>query len=596
MKRQGLLFLFLTFQLSLFSQIIPEERLVDWSVAGLIETIPEPTTIIDVTDYGLVGDSLTDNSAAFQTAIAALGGSAGVLYFPEGKYSFLSQMQIPTGVIIRGEGSDKTKLFFNLDGNSIHCMLVSAGQSESFTRVYSGFAKGSDTLVLRSQLDFTADEFAEMRQENGSWDTDPAAWAEKVVGQILKIDHQNGDTLFLINPLRLDYDTALKLEVRKMVPITNVAIECLYIKRIDEPVSAGSNIYFEYAANCRISGVESNVSSGTHIYINSSINILIEGSYIHHAVNYDGVGTNGYGVMLDNHSGECLIRNTVFWFLRHSMMVKAGANGNVFAYNYSIEPNRTEAFSTLSADISLHGHYAFANLFEGNVVQNIFIDHYWGPSGPHNTFFRNRVELYGIIFTNDETLETDRQNIVGNEITDLVYGQYSLSGTDHFEYGNNHNGTCIPSSTDDVNIDSYYLTNIPDFWDAGLNWPSIGYPNSLDEYKIPAQLRFEKGTDITICPEPQTFIDSPILEYEGNLKITPNPFRNFLNIQLELDEPSNIVIKIWDLTARTLYRKQIYSTNGVINLNDGISGIPSGIYILTLRFKQFEFSRKIVKY
>ena len=269
----------------------------------------------------------------------------------------------------------------------------------------------------------------------------------------------------------------------------------------------------------------------------------------------------------------------------------------MFGYNYSYEPNRIEALSTLSGDISLHGHYAFANLFEGNIVQNIIIDHYWGPSGPHNTFFRNRAELYGIIFYNDGSVLTNYQNVIANEIpnTLMPYGQYLLFGSNHFEYGNNYRGTAIPVSTDNVNINSYYLTASPDFWDEGLTWPSIGYPNSLSEYKIPAQIRFEGGTDLTICPESNTFIDYPLWNFEGRLEISPNPFNDNLSIKLEIEEPTTIEILIWDLTAKILYKKQFNTSDGMIYLNKGISSIPSGIYILTLRFKHYELSRKIIK-
>ncbi len=103
--------------------------------------------------------------------------------------------------------------------------------------------------------------------------------------------------------------------------------------------------------------------------------------------------------------------------LRHAMMVKTGANGNVFSYNYSKNVRRSEWPNNYGGDISLHGHYSYANLFEGNIVQNIMIDHYWGPSGPLNTFFRNRAELYGIIMTGGDPTTSDMQNFVGNEIT-----------------------------------------------------------------------------------------------------------------------------------------------------------------------------------
>ena len=92
------------------------------------------------------------------------------------------------------------------------------------------------------------------------------------------------------------------------------------------------------AANCIISGVESDTSVGAHVSINTSLNILVDGCYFHDAFTYDGVGMRGYGVALSHHTSECLITNNIFKHLRHAMMIKTGSNGNVFSYNYSIEP------------------------------------------------------------------------------------------------------------------------------------------------------------------------------------------------------------------------------------------------------------------
>ncbi len=39
-----------------------------------------------------------------------------------------------------------------------------------------------------------------------------------------------------------------------------------------------------------------------------------------------------YGTMLHFTTGECLIENNIFEHLRHSTIVQAGANGNVFGY------------------------------------------------------------------------------------------------------------------------------------------------------------------------------------------------------------------------------------------------------------------------
>src|SRR4029078_10246631 len=125
---------------------------------------------------------------------------------------------------------------------------------------------------------------------------------------------------------------------------------------------------------------------GAHVAIETGSHIFISGCYFHESYVYDGVSTNCYGVMLITHACSNLIEDNIFKKLRHAMITKQGANGNVFGYNYSLEPNRSEFPSDFGADLCLHGHYAFANLYEGNIGQNLTIDQTWGPSGPFNTF------------------------------------------------------------------------------------------------------------------------------------------------------------------------------------------------------------------
>jgi hypothetical protein len=264
--------------------------------------------------------------------------------------------------------------------------------------------------------------------------------------------------------------------------------------------AAGANIVISLAANCHVRGIESDKSVSAHVDIFQSTRILVEGSYFHHAFDYDGGSKRGYGVILNSHSGECLVTNNIFRFLRHAMMVKTGANGNVFSYNYSREVNRSEPISNYGGDISLHGHYAYANLFEGNIVQNIMIDHAWGPSGPYNTFFRNRAELYGIIFTAGDTTHSNSQHIVGNDINYFL-GQYTITGTGHIQHGNNHKGTIKPPGTGTLNDTSYYLTDEPVFWSVSNSWPSLGIPNVLGAGTNPARYRWANpASGLTICP------------------------------------------------------------------------------------------------
>jgi hypothetical protein len=157
------------------------------------------------------------------------------------------------------------------------------------------------------------------------------------------------------------------------------------------------------------------------------------------------------------------------------MMVKAGATGNVFGYNFaigSVESSSGQLFAT--ADISLHGHYPNFNLFEGNIVEDIRSADYWGPSGPGNTFFRNvaRVErhTYGV-----QILDASHgQNVVGNIIANRLFVQNGVNNLTR--HGNLIDGVLKwnPNITSQNIPASLYRSSQPAFL-SGLPWPAAGF-------------------------------------------------------------------------------------------------------------------------
>ena len=63
-------------------------------------------------EYGAKGDGITDDSAAFQNALNAVGNSGGVgggvVYVPAGDYTFYGSLTIPAGVTLQGDWTDWT--------------------------------------------------------------------------------------------------------------------------------------------------------------------------------------------------------------------------------------------------------------------------------------------------------------------------------------------------------------------------------------------------------------------------------------------------------------------------------------------------------
>ncbi len=593
-----ILLLFITFgfwQL-ITAQIIPNNRMVNWKQSLSSFSFSEHSKSLNILNFGAVGDGHTDNSTVLKNAITFLNGQSGRIIFPAGNYLFKAPVTLPDSVMLQGEGATKSKLLFDLGRTNEDAIRLTGKEENYFVSLKSGFEKGSSRILCDSAFYFHPGDWVEIREKNGKWNTVPVDWARWSVGQIGRLVKISGDTLFLEHPLRIDYSVNLRPQIQRIFPLQNAGLSCLKIKRMAEPDTGGGfNIHVSLAVNCLISGIESDSSSGSHVYINRSSQIRVQGSYFHYAFAYDGNSTHGYGVTLAHHSGECLITNNIFDHLRHAMMVKTGANGNVFSYNYSRNPVRTEQISDLSGDISLHGHYAYANLFEGNIVQNIIIDHYWGPSGSWNTFFRNRAELWGIIMTDSDTTETDFQNFVGNETTDsdFFHGLFALTGAHHFSYGNHILQQIIPTGTDSLPDKSYYLDKPPGFWRDGLKWPPVGLPDSLGKGTIPAQIRYQNGTNFTTCSDSVYVSVNEKVLIKPEFQLIPNPVVSQFQIRFRQPVSGNLSYQLYDLRGR-----KVWNGNRILKNQKSIFLRPVNIrekeiYLLLFSLSGYHFARKI---
>lgn len=198
--------------------------------------------------------------------------------------------------------------------------------------------------------------------------------------------------------------------------------------------------------------------------------------------------------------------------------------------------------------------------------------------------------------TTNDLLETSTQNFVGNEVTDtqFLHGMYTLTGEDQFEYSNNVKGDIIPIGTSILNDSSYYLKDKPTFWGLFTPWPSVGYPNQLGTGTIPAKLRYQSGSDFTICPDSIiTHFDNHLSIASSQIVVWPNPANNFLKI----DPPENCLelfnIKITNLLGNVVY-KYSNGIGGNKTITIPVGNLKSGIYVLTYVTKSKVFSKKIV--
>ncbi|MCB0507322.1 MAG: hypothetical protein KDD21_03370 [Bacteroidetes bacterium] len=456
---------------------IDTKTITDWSSVGNSFPIPTTATTLQLNAFNAkANDKNFDNSIALQNAIKSLNGKFGIIEIPVGTYYFKKSISIPSNIYIKGQGSNKTILEFNLGGNG-DLFSIQGKLSNIQSSILSSIKKDDTKFKVSNVADFKQGDFILVKQTANNLLA--SNWAYNYFFQIAKIEKINGNEITIDNPLHLDFPLGNKPLIQKIMPVENVGIASLKIKRDDATTQQTSNLFFNYAVNCWVTDVESENCNYAHINLQSSAYISVSGNYLHDALNY-GSGGKAYGVVMQFGASDNFAYSNIAQHLRHSFLLQATANGNVIAYNYSYNPYWTENWlpSSSAGDIVLHGNYPYANLIEGNIIQNLVIDNSHGENGPYNTFFRNRIENYGIVMNGNSG---NNMNFIANEITGsgLLKGMFMLSGN-QVEIGNTIKGK-IQSGT--VSENSLINKNYS---------AKIGVPYKVNSWNNEAYLRNQK--------------------------------------------------------------------------------------------------------
>lgn len=575
-------------------QNLDESRKVNWKLAGLFDTSQTNFQMINLDNIGFFNDGITANDLLMDSLLSLTFDNGVIFQFNTGNYLFQQPITLRSNMILKGNGATQTQLTFDTPVGSNGIQVLGTATS-ILTPIAEAAQKGATYLKVLNSADFLIGDWIKIIQNDSSFIT--SDWALGSVGQIIQIVDIHYDTLFLRSPLRLDYPLSLNPRVVKLEMKSNVGIECLKIVMgtNSTPIHT-SNIVFQYVNNGWIHAVESQNGNFSHVDLRFSSNISINKSYLHHSFDY-GEGGTGYGVMLHYATNECFIEDNLFEHLRHSMILQAGANGNVFAFNYSRDPFWTNSSGVLPSDAAgdmvLHGNYVYANLFEQNICQNIVIDNSHGANGPHNTFLRNRCEKYGVFFSDNTS---PNQNIMGNEIVNSSFPyslvNYTIQGSGHYLYGNNNKGTITPSGTNDLGDSTFAYLQRPDFV-AANEWLKIGPPNSLNTITTnPAKTRFlNQQIFIHTCGDDTSVEDFTQRDKKIRwIQVSPNPSSGIFNLYVLQDIDYLYVVN--PIGERMAIYSSLYK--GDQSLID-LTHFPSGIYILVSVKGTNTVTQKLIK-
>lgn len=481
------------------------ERIPHWH-PGIPGGIPEVPVRADVTKFGARGDGRADDTAAVQKAIDEID-APGAVFLPEGTYLLTTTLRLRSGVVLRGAGRDRTHLRIECAKPESVGIDLAGRQSGEAVPLGADVEAGTIALVVEQPHELRANQYVALVCDNDpqrlytrpEWNTD---WGRDAVGQVLRIEAARGEMVTFDRPIRLSYCKDFNPRLLPLEMIEHAGVEDLHLRRSDD--SGCYVIHMFAAAECWVSRCHSEWCKRAHVFIDRSRGVVVRDSVMHHAYGYGG-GLEGYGVVTGRWATDCLVENNVFDHLRHAMMTKEGANGNVFGYNASYR-------CVHHCDISQHGHYSYMNLFEGNVTQCLVYADYWGPTGPFSTSFRNRVENAGLDVSSVAITVRDQShqaNVVGNTL--LRSGiEVAEDSRDAWIEGNlfltampSGRGALTPESEAPAGKlpASFYLDGPPRFWGESP-WPGIGADVDLGAIKanqpfaaIPAEKLYREIKD-----------------------------------------------------------------------------------------------------
>ena len=393
----------------------PTSRLPSFAFAGYgsgRRAIPDYPVRTNVKDHGAKGDGVTDDTAAFITALKAVGEQGAVLV-PSGRYVVTDVIEINRSrVVLRGEGPDKSILVIpkplseihpkeNMDKdkaaysfNGCFLMMVGSDSGQRIAEIVAPAKRGGTALTLSGKTGLKVgdwirlvlhdpDDHSLLRHIHGDLlapgrDTvktaRPVDWAAQVTaveGPRITIDH----------PLRLDVRAEWSPEVRTMEPtLTESGIESLGfefpgVRKLPHLHEAGYNaIQLTGAVNCWIRDVTV-VDGDNGIMLSGSRFCTVDG-FTSRAVKRTGL-TGHHALWAKRMTQDSLfIRFRCNTTYVHDLSVEGLASGNVFTKG-----------SGVSINCDHHRNGPYENLFtdfDAGDANRLFASSGRGDRGPHS--------------------------------------------------------------------------------------------------------------------------------------------------------------------------------------------------------------------
>ena len=389
-------------------EIIPADRRIDWSQAGIPGGIPNRTTICATFNPGAT-------AAQINKAIATCNN--GVVYLNAGTYTLSSGITFvgTSNVTLRGAGPDQTILkFTGTDGcGGLYANICIGGSSNVWSgnvpstnirNWTAGYAKGTTKVTLDSTAGLTVGTIIILDQLNDTANTGGVIVSDtlgtfsleggapgrtnRAQQQFVQVTAINGNQVAISPGIYMpNWRASQQPQVwwwgDSSVTAVMDGVESLTLEHTNSTEKSGIAFYIAYKS--WLKNVKSLNANRNHVWMQQAARIEVRDSYFYGTKN---AASQSYGVESFTTSDD-LVVNNIFHHVTSPIMVGPNS-GSVFAYSFMTDMTYPIATWMTAGIVGGHDAGTGMNLFEGNVGNQFLMDLYHG-TGNLATLFRNQL-------------------------------------------------------------------------------------------------------------------------------------------------------------------------------------------------------------
>lgn len=320
--------------------------------------------VVNVKDYGAVGDGVTDDTAAFFSAVAIVA-SGGTVFVPEGTYPVTSFPAMPNGSYICGAGSGVSQIL--QIGWSDASFISWAGSLSGATvcTLTANHSAGTSTFTVDSTSNLEVEKVYILGTTTGFSSLDPTMYK----GELVRVKSINSATSFTVYGNSRDfYSTAAGSKILPISFRTGVGLKNITIKNSNPGVNKKGLVQFYACNNVVVSDV---VFEGIDLHglqLNSVLNASVDNCHFENGKDDVANGFTGYGINVTRCSENITISNCRFNRLRHGFTCDSASGTSGIPRNVVVQS--CVATECTSAAFDTHSSGAFITFVGCSVTKS----------------------------------------------------------------------------------------------------------------------------------------------------------------------------------------------------------------------------------